>query len=517
MTASPTRRSPALSVVVALQLVACAWALRSGPITISDDDFARVTISQQFAEHPSFDPTGTSWLPLPFYLQGTFLLVSGGSLDAARVFQIALAVASATLLFVAARWLTRQNWSAAFGATLGLSIPYVAELSVATVPEYLGSALACLGLAGLALGAPEVGATDVDSNAEFILGGRRLCSALALTAACACRYEAWWLTLAGALLSLHDARRAWIQRRSSLARVLVGAALLHVAFPLAWLTHGALDHGSATFFIARVTAYKHALGEGARPLGELLIDGYVGSAIAFAPAALLVPLALGAWLRRRSRSNPAANYSSPRDSSKGGAPTGPSALLRPLGALGLMLLLLTLSELRGGAPTHHAERTVVSVWIFGGLLTATLAERLRHALPARSPERPALYVACAIAFACSALFGRAPAPFVDRSAEERIGHAIPEGARVVIATNDFGYLAVMAAAGRPSRFTVVDTNDPRLARDRAPLATRAIRMASEQRATHLVLPSETTPHSYHPTVQIGALALFERAAPTSHR
>lgn len=465
--------------VLAVQAAGCWLSLSAGPITISDDDYARVTIAQRFAEVPSLDPTGTSWLPLPFYLQGTALALTDGSLAAARAFQVLLALGSALLLYLAGTWLAERRVFAAFGAILGLCIPYVSQLAVATVPEFQTATLACLGLAGLTQ-VPE----SFSGAGERILVGRRLCSALALTAACACRYEAWWLALAAMLFTLDDARRAHRLGRAALARSLVGIALLHVTFPVIWLTHGAVNHGSATFFIARVTAYKHALGEAARPLSELLTEGYLGSAFTFAPGAILAPVLLAVWLRR----------------------TDVRALLRPVLALGFMLLLLTLSELRGGAPTHHAERTVVAVWLFGALATGALFARVTAAMQRSRVIAGA--VAISLLFTLSAAAARTPAPFVDRSAEERLGQAIPKDARVVIATSDYGYFAVMAAAGAPSRFFVVDTNDPRNSKSTESLTERALRMASEHHATHLVLPTTEAPPPFGQTLQIGALKLY---------
>ena len=59
------------------------WA--SGFRALSDDDYARIVIAQRFAESPSLDPTGTSWLPLPFWLNGGAMLLFGASVEVGPV------------------------------------------------------------------------------------------------------------------------------------------------------------------------------------------------------------------------------------------------------------------------------------------------------------------------------------------------------------------------------------------------------------------------------------------------
>ena len=51
---------------------------------VSDDDYARVTIAQSFAHAPRLDPSGTSWLPFPFWALGSVMAVFGRSLEVAR-------------------------------------------------------------------------------------------------------------------------------------------------------------------------------------------------------------------------------------------------------------------------------------------------------------------------------------------------------------------------------------------------------------------------------------------------
>ena len=63
--------------VAAGYAAACGVVLALGFDHISDDDFARVTIAQTFASHPKVDPSGTSWLPFPFWAMGAAMLLFG--------------------------------------------------------------------------------------------------------------------------------------------------------------------------------------------------------------------------------------------------------------------------------------------------------------------------------------------------------------------------------------------------------------------------------------------------------
>ena len=79
------------AAILALAKVAVSlWVLRLGFSHVSDDDFARTVIAQTFAGAPKLDPSGTSWLPLPFWLTGGAMMVLGRSIAVARGVAIAL-------------------------------------------------------------------------------------------------------------------------------------------------------------------------------------------------------------------------------------------------------------------------------------------------------------------------------------------------------------------------------------------------------------------------------------------
>ena len=52
-------------VLAALKLVLGAWVLHLGFTHVSDDDYARTVIAEQFAQAPKLDPSGTSAGHLP--------------------------------------------------------------------------------------------------------------------------------------------------------------------------------------------------------------------------------------------------------------------------------------------------------------------------------------------------------------------------------------------------------------------------------------------------------------------
>ncbi|HSN98938.1 MAG TPA: hypothetical protein VLS89_11655, partial [Candidatus Nanopelagicales bacterium] len=127
-----------LALVLLAKLAASAAALALGFRAVSDDDFARVVLAQAWAEAPQLDPTGTSWLPAPFWLTGAALRLFGPTLDTARALAFALGLASAALVYLAARWITEHHpapRAPLLGALIAAVFPWSACLGVATVPE----------------------------------------------------------------------------------------------------------------------------------------------------------------------------------------------------------------------------------------------------------------------------------------------------------------------------------------------------------------------------------------------
>src|SRR5262249_48008728 len=136
-----------LATVAGVKIAVSAVTLATGFRAVSDDDFARVVIAEQWAHAPRLDPSGTSWLPAPFWLNGAAMIAFGRSLAVARGLALVLGVASALLLYIAARWITADRRSALLGALVAALLSWSARLGIATVPELPTAALSVLAIA----------------------------------------------------------------------------------------------------------------------------------------------------------------------------------------------------------------------------------------------------------------------------------------------------------------------------------------------------------------------------------
>lgn len=364
-----------LLIAAARALVSAAcWA--SGFRAVSDDDYSRLVIAARFAALPSPDPSGTSWLPLPFWLYGVPMGLLGDSLTVARGVALVLGVLSAVLVWWSGRLLGLTERAALLGALAAVVLPYGSWLSCATVPEAPTASLILLGVVTLARQEPRL----------------RLFGGLALGAACFCRYEAWAPAAVFAVLTLahaakHKQRELW----------LAGSA---AAAPIAlWLLHGVVRHGDALFFVARVTQYRAALGREGSGFGLELLQTPL-ALLRFEPELIAIfGVALVLSLRR------------------GESPfTG--AAWRTLLALAALIAFLITADATGGAATHHPERSLLPVFWFLALLAAGLVTHLAE--QPRAFWLPLLGVPLALA---GTFIVRPPLTrsFVDRSEEERVG------------------------------------------------------------------------------------------------
>src|SRR4051812_42914052 len=109
-------RASEAALLCAARAIASLAAYASGFRALSDDDYARISIAQRFAEAPSFDPSHTSWLPAPFWVYGVALRVFGTDLAIARVTAIALSTLATLVVYVAARLLGAGRVGALLGA-----------------------------------------------------------------------------------------------------------------------------------------------------------------------------------------------------------------------------------------------------------------------------------------------------------------------------------------------------------------------------------------------------------------
>ncbi|MEB2324990.1 MAG: glycosyltransferase family 39 protein, partial [Sorangiineae bacterium] len=360
-------------LVAAARLAVSLGVLASGFQAVSDDDYARIVIAQSFAHAPSLDPSGTSWLPLPFWVTGGAMMAFGSTLAVARVVAVLLGVLAALAVYVAGRWLDLPPGRALAAALLACAIPYSAVFGVAAVPDGPTAALIVLGMTG----------------ATSPVTSRRTLAGVALGAACLSRYEAWPVAAGFALLAAWDAARA--RRAAPLL-----AAVIASAPALAWMAHGALAHGDAFFFVKRVAAYREALGLPApsliarlcaAPLSVLRSEPEITS------AAVIVALLARRELARYRR----------------------VALLAAL-----LIGFLVIGDVRGSAPTHHVERAVLSVWLVAAIVLADLAPML---LAGRSSRVVAGALAAAVTLGSLVVrpwFARRDA-FADRSRELAAG------------------------------------------------------------------------------------------------
>ena len=413
-------RRPWLALA-ALKLAVSFALLASGFHGVSDDDFARIVIAQEFAHAPKLDPSGTSWLPLPFWITGSVMRVLGLAPAVAVAVGVVLGVVSVWLVHAAARRLTDDDTTAFWAAALVAVLPWSARLGASAVPELPVAACSLFALTTLLSGA---------SGRSRLLGG------VLLLAACLSRYEPWFLAGGFALFCLWDVSKSRAPRASLLA------AALALLGPLAWSVWNAHAHGSPTHYLDRVAAYKQAIDQGA--IVERL-TAYV-LAIFRAEPELMVAAALLAWVARASLRAELRRWS------------------RLVSLLVVLLLTLTVSSVKGGAPTHHPERALLVVHLFVAIVVARAAVLALRA----DLLQPRAVVVAMLVFGGGLASLRATWLFKEtvahRRAELAIGQVVrdtvPAGERVFLEVVDYGYFAVLAASGRPWDFELSGKVDP---------------------------------------------------------
>ena len=396
---------------------AAAVVLAWGFSAVSDDDYARVVIAEEWAAAPKLDPSGTSWLPLPFWITGLAMMAFGRSLEVARGVAIGQGVLAALTVFVAARWITEDRRASLAGAIAAAIFPWSARLGVATVPELPAAALAGSTLS---------------------------------------RYDAWPIAAAFSIAALYLAVRGAPETpgrgRAALTRIL--AAALALAGPVAWIVWNHHAHGSALHFLERVAAYRRALG-GSGEGGALsalfaypeafvrhepeLVGVLVLIAFLIAASPRLRPPFLAARLRRYAL--PAAFFFG-------------------------QIALLSAAMVRDGAPTHHPERALLSAMLLLAIAAGDFGSHVALLAPRRA--RPLLALAIA-AWLLPAALHYYPwlrlEDFANRKDEVAIGRAardlVPPGDRVLLEVTDYGYFAVMAAFARPEDIELDRSVDPR--------------------------------------------------------
>ncbi|MEP7122363.1 MAG: glycosyltransferase family 39 protein [Byssovorax sp.] len=470
-----------------LKAVTSVIVITAGFRAVSDDDFARVVLAETWAHAPKLDPSGSSWLPFPFWIQGAVLAIAGRSLEVARATSLILGLFSAVIVYLAARWITRDTRAALLGAALAAIFPWSARLGVATVPELLTAALTLLALASL-----------VPGDSDRPVASRRLLGALALLAATLSRYEPWPIAAGFALLTILDARRA---TRADRPRLLLASAV-SIAGPIAWIAWNYRAHGEALHFLTRVAAYRKALGGGGDESAWTRLLAYPVALVREEPelfAALLVIVAAATITRLPALRAHLARFT------------------RPL-ILGLaQIAALSFAMIKDGAPTHHPERAVLVVM----LLAALIAGDLFSALLASPATRARVIAAAALAVIVAAAVIRpritADESFVPRTDQVAIGRAararMAPDDRVLVEVVGYGYLAMVAAIGRPEDAVIdrsIDPRDPPTASSFEDAAALRARIDSTHVAWILAQPSAVTRQALRDPLEIqGEWALYE--------
>lgn len=420
---------------------ACALARASGFDHVSDDDFSRVTIAQAFAHAPRLDPSGTSWLPFPFWVLGTVMAVFGRSLAVAQVASIALAAAAATAPYLVLRAIGIPRGRALLASAFALATPWSLWLGAATVPESFTASLTAAGILGLAAVRADRAPSDdddVDESAEGLSPRSRVAilAALAIAAACLSRYEPW--PVAAVLASILGIRAARAPRPDR--RVLVGLAAACVLGPLLWVAWNAYAHDGPLHFFRRVSTFKRAIGDGATDTASAL-SLYPGLLLTTRPevaipALFLLPSAIRDPMVRRRWAI-------------------------PLLCVAAQVAFLSYGNARDGAPAHHPERALLGTMVVLALFTADAGmTKLHHlALDGRALAAKAAAAFFGLAWIISSVRGADPPGrgfAEDRSEQVSRGAKLrADGVKAITVTPcAYEHFALIAAYGAPENVAV---------------------------------------------------------------
>ncbi|HVY44790.1 MAG TPA: hypothetical protein VHB21_02880, partial [Minicystis sp.] len=221
------------------------------------------------------------------------------------------------------------------------------------------------------------------------------------------------------------------------------AALAGAAAWIAWNAHA---HGDPLHFVARVTAFARATAAVAGGPPRVGPAAYAVALLTDTPAVTAACVAAWAWaFFARARADVRAQA---------------RRWVRPLAVACAGLVAVAAAGLRDAAPTHHPERVLL-------LLTLTLvvsAVDVAGFLAARTELDRGLGPAlAALGVALAVLSPRGD--FTDRAEEEWAGAAAASmsrpGDRVLVDVVDFGFLAAIAAYGRPEDALADRSVDPR--------------------------------------------------------
>jgi hypothetical protein len=483
------------AAIAAVHAAACVLVRWAGFDHVSDDDFARVTIAQTFAHAPKLDPSGTSWLPFPFWALGSAMMLAGRSLEVAHAFSIAIASAAAVLPYLALRRAGAGRPHALAAVGFALASPWSLWLGAATVPESMtASAVAACAIALSARGAgehrahrrtpseasapgvssrgsrgaepperdgstSEASASGVSSrwsreaeppardggmsvpphrrsHAEIVASSARRETAAviawSLALACAC-LSRYEAWPAAAVIAIAAAHRAYGESRRAPWAI---AAVVCVAGPIAWMWWNAHAHDGPLHFFRRVSTFKQSIGAGSTSTLEAILFfprllATTRPDVVFATAFAL-PFLRRPDIRRRWQI--------------------------PLACAAAELVFLAIGNARDGAPAHHSERALLGIVVLLALFSADVLAMIaqRRSSQARPPRRIALAcVALTLAAWIVSLRPLFSPPNDDRTAQIARGHSLASSEHLVIEPCSFEHFALLAAYGAPERAEIL--------------------------------------------------------------
>ncbi len=432
-----------LALIGATKALLSGFVIAAGFHGISDDDFSRTVIAQHFAQAPRVspssicvdDPSQMSWLPLPFWITGSAMILLGTSLAVARGVGVAFGVVAMWMVYAAAARVLADRKLALIAALVACARPASVLYGAASTPDLAGAAAMTL-----------VVALITTTKPAFVL------ASVVTFAATLTRYEAWLLVPAVAGLATLAALGGTLPRPQ-----LVAVLALSGAGPLSWLAYNHAAFGDALHFAKVVSDYKLTLQADA-PLTRLI---EIPRAILLAEPEVLGVFVIAAVVLCKT-----------------------TALAVHRKALWIFLALglaLTALSTRGGGPTHHVERAVYSMHLYLTIATTALIAAVRR-------ERLVTPLAFIVAAPLSLIRLIHRESVAQRDTEIEMGAAldavVPRGERVVIAATDFGHFAIQAAFARPGDIHPHDPVAPTL---NGTPSTRAVLNAARSRGARFVV------------------------------
>jgi hypothetical protein len=388
-----------VAALVALKVAAMLWAWRCGFAQVSDDDYARVVIAQTFAHAPKLDPSGTSWLPFPFWIYGGLMMIVGRSLFAAKAIAFVLGALAPALPYAGLRSMQITRNAAFAGAALASLTPWSVWLGLAPVPEGWAGACAAAAL-------------------FFLAGERALVAAVLALVASLSRYEAWPVA---AFIAVVCAVRAQRDRLSIVAMIV---AISGVAF---WLVNNAIAHADPLHFVARVAAFRRASGP-TLSVAERIAE-YPLALVRDAPEiAAFAAVAAGVASRDRALR---------------------ARWVLPIAGAACVLLFLVYGDLRDGAPTHHAARALLPIF---GVLAGFAADAIVTSSRPRVAVPIALATLAFVLFRARAIPGDSPSE--RRDAQIARGRELAPAKSLDVTPCAYEHFALIAAYGAPENVTI---------------------------------------------------------------